>query len=79
MEAVVVMVLHRHRPHLLYLSLIKEQPELSKDTFEVSLFISRKKSMLLVSLHSTHNSYYHQNGCGVSENMHQCLRDGTCP
>lgn len=42
-EAVAVMVLHRLRPHLLYLSLTKVQLELSKHTFEVSLFVSRKK------------------------------------
>lgn len=52
-EAVAVLVLHRLRPHLLCLSLSKAQPELSKDTCEVSLFLEKTACLCFLFLPSS--------------------------
>lgn len=65
---------------LLRLSLNKEQPELSKDTFEESLFISWKKACLwfLLSPHTFPTLLKTAVVYLSLKNMHQCLRDSTC-
>lgn len=75
------MVLHRLRPSLLYLSLTEVKPELSKDTFEVSLFVSRKKEHArgFSSLHTRFLPFSKLLSCIFFwKNMQQCLWDGTC-